>query len=195
MQIQTVTRVILGVALTGALATPAVAQTPAKPTTAPAAVGTMANDEPLVDISAGYLYTRIIASNGGTSVNIPKGFFFGVDSTGMLGIAADVSGAFKSGSKSWAFTGGPKISSRGDSMKAFAQVLFGLDRQTGAGTGATSTNAFRIAPGGGVELKNSGKIGIVAKAAYTLDRANVNGTTAWGKGFELGVGILFGAGK
>jgi hypothetical protein len=188
VQIQTVTRAILGVALVGVLATPAVAQTrPATTQAAPTAVKTMPDEDAPIDISAGYLFTRALAANGGVATNVPKGFFFGADTTGTLGLAVDVTGAFKSGTKSWGFTAGPRISSHGDA-KGFAQVLVGLNRQSGSGV---SVNAFRIAPGGGVDIMKAGHVGVVAEGAYTLDR----NSGVWSKGIEFGIGILFGVGK
>ena len=143
------------------------------------------SDEAPIDLSAGYLYTRDITNKA----NTPKGFFFGVDSTGAVAIAGEVDGSFKNGAKMWSFLAGPRFNGKGGSAKAFGEILAGLSRASVSGL---SSNAFTIAPGAGVDMTGSNsKVGARLQAAFDLNRAN----GVWSKGFTVGVGIVFGAGK
>lgn len=68
-----------------------------------------------------------------------------------FGVAADFSGAYKSGEHVHTYMFGPVLSARSDKVTPFAHVLFG-------GASGGGTNAFAMAFGGGVDVKVADKV-------------------------------------
>ncbi len=72
-----------------------------------------------------------------------------------FGVAADFSGAYKSGEHVHSYMFGPVISARTDKVTPFGHALFG-------GASGGGTNAFAMAFGGGIDVK------VAEKAAVRL---------------------------
>lgn len=178
MRFQAAGRVLLGLALTGALALPASAQT--KPAASSSSGGAAVN------ASGGFAFYHE------TGINAP-GFYFGVNSTRRVGFAAEVDGLFTTVSgvslKLWVFEGGPRFTGRSGAARPYAQVLVGGGRATGSsGTTSVSLSGFVIAPGAGVDIMPAGsRVGMRAQGSLQL--AHTAGS--WGRALLFGVGIVF----
>lgn len=109
-------------------------------------VPVMAQNFPKTEIFGGYQFTHFepgVNANGWNASltgNVNRWF----------GVAADFSGAYKSGEHVHTYMFGPVFSARSDKVTPFAHALFG-----GAGT-----NAFAMAFGGGVDVKMADKVAL-----------------------------------
>ena len=105
-----------------------------------------AQDFPKAEIFGGYQFTHLesVNANGWNASltgNINRWF----------GVAADFSGAYKSGEHVHTYMFGPVFSARSDEVTPFAHALFG-------GASGGGTNAFAMAFGGGVDVKVADKV-------------------------------------
>lgn len=108
-------------------------------------VSTMALAEPKAEIFGGYQYTHL---DGGPNLNGVNASLTG-NFNSFLGIRADFSSTFKSGSTFDTYTFGPEVAVRLPLVKPFAHALFGGARASGGGV---STNGFDMMYGGGVDV-------------------------------------------
>jgi hypothetical protein len=107
----------------------------------------MAQDFPKAEIFGGYQYTHF---EPGLNANGWNASLTGnVDR--WLGIAADFSGAYKSGGHVHTYMFGPVVSARSDKVTPFAHALFG-------GASGGGTTAFAMAFGGGADVKVADKV-------------------------------------
>ncbi len=104
-------------------------------------------DVPKAEVFGGYQYTHFEGSveangwNASVAGNISRWF----------GVAADFSGAYKSGERVHTYMFGPVFSARSDKVTPFAHALFG-------GASGGGTNAFAMAFGGGVDVKVADRV-------------------------------------
>ena len=107
----------------------------------------VAQDFPKAEIFGGYQYTHFEPGgnangwNASLTGNVNRWF----------GVAADFSGAYKSGEHVHTYMFGPVFSARTDKVTPFAHALFG-------GVSGGGTNAFAMAFGGGVDVKMADKV-------------------------------------
>jgi len=96
------------------------------------------------EIFAGYQYSHLDPSfnangwNGSATGNIGE----------ILGVTADVSGVYKSGTKFYTYTFGPEFHAPLPLVKPFVHALFGGATASGGGG---STNGFAMYVGGGLD--------------------------------------------
>ena len=107
----------------------------------------VAQDFPKAEIFGGYQYSHFepgVNANGWNASlagNVNRWF----------GVAADFSGAYKSGEHVHTYMFGPVFSARSDKVTPFAHALFG-------GASGGGANAFAMAFGGGVDVKVADKV-------------------------------------
>lgn len=137
----------------------------------------VAQDFPKAEVFGGYQFTHFegdVNANGWNASltgNVNRWF----------GVAADFSGAYKSGQHVHTYMFGPVFSARSDKMTPFAHALFG-----GASDGTT---AFAMAFGGGVDMK------VTDRVAFRLIQGDWLVTRAEGftskKNARISTGIVF----
>ncbi len=165
------------------------------------------------DVAGGYSFQRITNEPG---TNIPGGWFASVGGnvTPMFGVVFDVSGAYKTESESFSgvtvssksrmhsFMAGPRVMSQQGLVTVFGQVLFGgvhlSTEMSGSGAGVTVSGSetetdFAIQPGGGVDVKVSGKVGVRVGVNYRAIRPKDSGE--WGKVVQVVAGVVCHVGK
>jgi len=97
------------------------------------------------EVFAGYQYSHLDPSfnasgwNGSVTGNIGS----------FLGVTADVSGVYKSGTKFYTYTFGPEVHAPLPLIKPFVHALFGGATAT---DGGPSSNGFAMYIGGGVDM-------------------------------------------
>jgi hypothetical protein len=108
------------------------------------------------DAYVGFQYTKV---SGSTVPNFTGGVGqFAYNPSKWLGVVGEVSGAADTDgrrSAMYTFMGGPRATLRQGRIQPYVQVLIGGARLNAVvqGLGATSTNSFAAAVGGGVDLK------------------------------------------
>ena len=138
----------------------------------------VAQDFPKAEIFGGYQYTHFEPSvdangwNASLTGNVNRWF----------GVAADFSGAYKSGDHVHTYMFGPVFSARTDKVTPFAHALFG-------GASGGGTNAFAMAFGGGADVK------VADKVAFRLIQADWLGLRSEGftskKNARISTGLVF----
>ena len=168
---------------------------------------TYAQDNPKIDVFAGYSYVR--ANPGPTSDNAfsLNGGSVSVDYhvNGWLGAVADLGGYHNGDVRGTGTTGtlttylfGPRVTLRSfHRLTPFGQTLFGFGRGTSdiSGTLAGNQNAFAMAVGGGVDYKISNRFSVrPLQVDYLLTRFNeatTNNQTQNGLRASAGVVVHF----
>lgn len=156
-----------------------------------AALPLWAQDAPKANLFGGYQYTRINPGHGVSGENFNgwnaalTGF---MGSSKMLGLTADISGAYKtfSGVKTsdHFFLFGPTIAGHGK-VAPFAHTLFGISHISGGGL---SDNAFAWALGAGVDVSVASHVAVrLGQFDYLMTRHNSESQN----NFRYSAGIVF----
>jgi len=185
VRIKSVMTLVMGTAMTVALAAPAFAQ--ARPAAPAAKTSSMSSSsDSAADFGIGYSFLHI--ANG----NAPAGFdvYYAKDmkpmSSGSLGFVVDASVNHGDGSTLELVTGGVRASFKGSAKaKFYAQVTGGLAH-------AFEESKFVVDFGGGIKLPMEGKkFGVFAQVDFPI----VFFTGSTEKGFRINVGVTFPVGK
>ena len=137
------------------------------------------------DIAAGYAFMRdqdIANKNPDISANFPAGWMASVGGQLWqgLGIAGEVRGSYKTISiagdqpkvRVYTFMAGPRARLSHSRIAPFGQVLFGAARASTSVLSVIDTvTNFAYQPGGGVDLKVSGGLGVRLEADYRIIRS------------------------
>jgi hypothetical protein len=135
-----------------------------------------AQETPAAEVSVGYSYLRLGASNGINQNGGSVSAAFNVNH--WFGVVGDVGGyhasPFGVGLDTYTFLVGPRLSCRtGSRVTPFAQVLVGGAHLTAGVEGeSASTTAFAFSAGGGVDLRISPRIAFRPQVDYIGMRSN-----------------------
>jgi hypothetical protein len=111
------------------------------------ALAGFAQETPKPEVFGGYQFTHLDPSwnasgwNGAANMYINR----------WLGVTGDFSGAYKTGTSFYTYTGGPVVSMHKGSLSPFAHGLFGGGHASASGVG---TSGFVMMFGGGVDMGN-----------------------------------------
>jgi hypothetical protein len=139
-----------------------------------------------IDVSAGYQFTHVNASDGSEGANVPKGWTASV--TGHLhpavNIVGEVNGAYKDGVKRHSFlagirTGGGRSPATNEAV-VFGQFLVGASRISGE-------NALVLQPGIGLDIRGTSRFSTRLNVDYLIERADGANTN----GFRIAAGLVF----
>jgi len=156
-----------------------------------------AQEAPKAEVFGGYSYLRANPGLGAPGFNLNGGSgSISYNLTSAIGIVADF-GVYHAGNiydsgvsgNIFSYTFGPKFVYRSGKVEPFAQALFGGARASGEGT---SSNAFAMALGGGVDVKIAEHVAIrLIQAEYVMTRFNIVGVATDQNNVRISAGVVF----
>lgn len=158
-----------------------------------------------IDVYGGYDYVRFnVNSNVG---GVPPTQTFNANgggsqlqynANGWFGVVADLDGYYvstppRAGAFSYLF--GPRVNSRRDKIKPFAQAIFGGPLATGGIGEAGAENHFAMAVGGGIDFKVSEHFSVRPVQVDYFMTKFPDGLNNRQNNFRFGTGIVFRFGR
>lgn len=154
-------------------------------------VTAMAQDYPKAEVFGGYSYTHL--SEAGDALNFNGGSAsLSVNPNQTLGLVADVgvshTSSFGADANLFTYLFGPKLAMRSnDKFTPYVHALFGGARLSGGGS---SSNAFAMALGGGLDAKVNNNVAIrLGQVEYMMTR--FSGGDGHQNGVRVSAGVVF----